>query len=403
MNLNLTSATRIGLNILGLLGITVALYLGKSIWIPLIIAALLAVILFPVVSWLNSKMRLSWMMAIFVALGVIIALNLSIFIGMASIIPRILQNVPGPNDLEMQKEVYRKVHDKLELFSPVSIEDVIPRSAENSNVFRYFQELLRGQYITDQLIELGKGGAGWLWQSILIFFILMFLMMEGRMLATRIKEIFGDSTVTQGHVTETLADIGHAIRSYLVWRTIINLGLAVTVGIVYQIAGLQFPWTWAMLTGIASYVPYLGTILAGAPPFIDAFFMASQNSPWIAMGLLMFFIALTTFEGYVLVPVVMGRSMDLNATTVLLSCLFWELMWGIPGLFLAMPLMAAIKSVCMHVPGWEGWGNLMSTEEGVELAKEEAREREIQHQQPVTDATVIMDLPDLIDQPSNKP
>ncbi len=60
----------------------------------------------------------------------------------------------------------------------------------------------------------------------------------------------------------------------------------------------------------------------------------------------------------------MGRSMELNATTVMLACLFWELVWGPSGLFLAMPLMAALKTVCTHVPDWQPWANLMSTRDG---------------------------------------
>ena len=68
-------------------------------------------------------------------------------------------------------------------------------------------------------------------------------------------------------------------------------------------------------------------------------------------------------EGYFVVPVVMGRSMELNATTVMLACLFWQLVWGVPGLFLAMPLMAAVRTICMHVPDWHPWANLMGTRE----------------------------------------
>src|SRR5262249_45173219 len=86
-------------------------------------------------------------------------------------------------------------------------------------------------------------------------------------------------------------------------------------------------------------------------------------SPWAALGVVVIFTLLVTLEGYLIVPVVMGRHMDLNATTVLLACLFWDLVWGTPGLFLAMPLMAAIKSICDHVPGWKPWANLMSAGE----------------------------------------
>src|SRR5262249_18102950 len=76
-----------------------------------------------------------------------------------------------------------------------------------------------------------------------------------------------------------------------------------------------------------------------------------------------------TVEGYVLVPVVMGRNMELNATTVMLACLFWELVWGLPGLFLAMPVMAAIKAICAHVPGWRPWANLMSSNDAAPADK----------------------------------
>jgi predicted PurR-regulated permease PerM len=97
------------------------------------------------------------------------------------------------------------------------------------------------------------------------------------------------------------------------------------------------------------------------PPVLDAF--VSLDSPWGAVGVFAFYLVVINVEGYLIVPVVMGRPMQLNATTVLLACLFWDLVWGTPGLFLAMPLMAALKAICTHVPDWQPWANLMSTQE----------------------------------------
>ena len=66
----------------------------------------------------------------------------------------------------------------------------------------------------------------------------------------------------------------------------------------------------------------------------------------------------------------MGRHINLNATTVMLACLFWDLVWGVPGLFLATPpAMAAVKSICDHVPGWKPWANLMSADENDAVSK----------------------------------
>src|SRR5439155_22890677 len=127
-------------------------------------------------------------------------------------------------------------------------------------------------------------------------------------------------------------------------------------------------------------------IVAGIPPILDAFV---HVSPWTALGVLAFFTALVTVEGYLIVPLVMGRSMDLNARTVMLACLFWDLVWGVPGLFLAMPLMAAVKSICEHVPGWKPWANLMSADEA-----EQAGPPEPEILEPREYAPPLLDGPD---------
>lgn len=111
------------------------------------------------------------------------------------------------------------------------------------------------------------------------------------------------------------------------------------------------------MTGVLCYIPYIGPIIAAGPPLLDAII---NTSGWVVLAVLVFYTAIIIFEGYVIVPLLMGRHMDLNATTVMLACLFWELVWGVPGLFLAMPLMGAIKAICEHVPGWQPWANLLS-------------------------------------------
>ena len=65
-------------------------------------------------------------------------------------------------------------------------------------------------------------------------------------------------------------------------------------------------------------------------------------------------------EGYVVTPYVMGRSLDLNGTTVLIACLFWGFLWGLVGLILAMPITVTMKLVFQHVPELHRWAELMS-------------------------------------------
>ena len=214
---------------------------------------------------------------------------------------------------------------------------------------------------SDMLKNVLAYGGNWLIEGALIMFMLLFLLLEGRLLSQRVVEIFGPTGEAQGKAVKVLEGMAEQVRVYLVWRTVVNFGLGLVLGLVYWLIGLKFPWQWALLTAFLCYIPYLGQIVAGIPPFIDALIYAP--SPWLSLAVLAVYVFIMVIEGYVIVPVVMGRSMQLNAITVLLACSFWFLVWGTPGLFLAMPLMAAIKAICANVPGWEVWANLMSTVE----------------------------------------
>jgi AI-2 transport protein TqsA len=382
MNFNISAATRWGLNLLIILAMIGALYLGRSIFIPTIIALLFAAMLWPGVAYLTEKGvpvpffawragfpwlkpiiyrgKVRWTFASFFLVGLLLTLALGVTLAFGLAIPKMVDSLL--NDDASTQKVYTRFRLRLEEVGLPLDQLYFPADAKESKLVQNIRIALdpeKSTLIRDTLLNVGSYGSSWLVQWILILFLLLFFLLEGRMLSRRVVEIFGPSPAIQSKVVDTLKDMATQIRVYLVWRTIINFAMALFLGMVYQILGLSQPWTWALFTAILWYVPYLGPILAGAPPVVDAFI--SCNSPWIAVGIVVFYVLVVTLEGYLVVPVVMGRSMELNATTVMLACLFWELVWGTSGLFLAMPLMAAIKTICAHVPDWQPWANLMST------------------------------------------
>ncbi len=360
VNLNLGNATRIGLNLLALLGVVIALRLGESVFVPLVIALLLAALVWPAVYGLNRYLRFSWPFSCFLVVGGLVVLNVLVTLGFGMAVTRMLQNIPDLRYSDERTKAYNIVRQRLERVMTLD-EEYFPTDAKKSKVFGYIEQTLQeGSYVAGLLWSVTKSTNSWVWQWVLVLFILLFLMLEGQMLSRRVVEIFGPGLEVQARAVEGLSDIATSVRTYLVWRTIVNFSVGLAVGAVYHwVFQLSQPWTWALLTAVACYVPYLGPIVAGVPPLLDAFV---TTEPLYALAVLVFYIAVITVEGYVLVPVVMGRTMELNATTVMLACLFWELVWGLPGLFLAMPLMAALKTVFFHVPGGRPWANLMSTE-----------------------------------------
>ncbi|HWY85897.1 MAG TPA: AI-2E family transporter [Gemmataceae bacterium] len=350
--------TRLGINIVLLLAGVVALRLGQSVIIPLIIAMLLAAVLGPAASWLHRVLRFSWPMACLTVICGLVLVNLLLILVFTVAATRMVQQLPSGNQEIFQ--FYEKFRANLEQAWPWPLDhELFPVNPENIDQIRAYQ------YVTEAgrkfLPILAEYGSSWLWQWIIILFTLLFLLLEGRMLTRRVVEIFGPSAEIRAKAGEVLGDIARSVRTYLVWRTIINFGLAVVVGVVYQFAGLRQAWTWAILLAILNYIPYLGPILAGIPPFMDAFLF---TDPVHTLVIVILYSVIIILEGYLIVPLLIGRSMELNATTVMVACLFWELVWGMVGLFLAMPIMAGVKAICMHVPGWRPWANLMGIDHG---------------------------------------
>ena len=358
IHLPFNAATRLGINVVVMLAGVVALRLGHSVFIPTIIALLMAAVLGPAANWLHRVLKIRWTLACLAVITGLILVNIGLMIIFTLAVTRIVQQVPT-TDLEIRK-FYGDFRDKLENFWPYPLdEELFPKNPTSLSQIRAYQYLTEA--VPKAVPIIADYGSSWLWQWILILFILLFLLLEGRMLTRRVVEIFGPSDEIKAKTLAVLEDMAKSVRTYLVWRTIINFGLAIVVGLVYQFAGLKQAWTWAILLAILNYIPYLGPLIAGVPPFIDALLSTTAMGAFIIMVIYWTVIIL---EGYLIVPLLMGRSMDLNATTVMLACLFWELVWGMMGLFLAMPIMAGVKAICFHVPGWRPWANLMSAEEG---------------------------------------
>ena len=382
INMNLSTATRWGLNAAILLSIVLALYLGKSIFIPTIIALLLAAMLWPLATWMNqagvpapwfharggfpwlrpylARVRFRWAIACLTVVLFLVAMVLLVGAAFGVGLGRIVVDLGSK---KTQEDVYKDFRTKLQkIIGPIREDDeYFNGDPERSKVM----ESIRGFFSFDSqpfrnaVGQLAFWGGNFLWQSILIMFILLFLLLEGRMLSRRVVEIFGPTPAVQGKAVAALKDMSYQVRNYIVWKTIINFALAGGLGLIYYLAGLKLAWTWALLSAILWYIPYIGAIAAAIPPALDAF--VSLPSPWVAVFILCLYTVCLILTGYLVVPLVMGRNMELNATTVMVGCLFWELVWGAPGLFLAMPLMAAVKAVCSHVPDWKPWANLMSS------------------------------------------
>ena len=121
---------------------------------------------------------------------------------------------------------------------------------------------------------------------------------------------------------------------------------------------VHFAFILGLVAALTNFVPYIGQMIGGALPTLMV--LGQNGSIGDALIVAAMYLAVLGVEEYVITPLVMGRSLDLNGTTVLIACLFWGYLWGLIGLVLAMPITVSLKVVFQAVPELNRWAELMS-------------------------------------------
>jgi predicted PurR-regulated permease PerM len=155
-----------------------------------------------------------------------------------------------------------------------------------------------------------------------------------------------------------LNDIESHISRYLFTVTVINVCLGLAVGTTVGILGLRNPVMWGALVTALNFVPYLGALTGIVCMTIGA--VLSFESFSYALIFPAVYLFFGTLEGNFITPWVMGRSLTLNPVLILLSIAFWGWMWGIPGIILAVPILAAFKIFCSHIEQMAPLGEFLS-------------------------------------------
>lgn len=143
--------------------------------------------------------------------------------------------------------------------------------------------------------------------------------------------------------TGIMADIERTFREYLVEMTIISTLTATLVGCVLWMLGLPMAWLFAFLVFILTYIPNVGGIISTLLPIPIAF--AAFENPWMIVAVVAIPAAIHAVIGNLVAPRLMAHGLELHPVTILLSLAFWGLLWGIVGMFLAVPIMAMLRIV----------------------------------------------------------
>ncbi len=192
----------------------------------------------------------------------------------------------------------------------------------------------------------------------LVTVYLVFLFVGSRRLPDKIRRAFpGDRGARLLSIGVGITD---SMERFMAVKTIIGLGMAVSAAVIMLAFGLDHWLLWSFLFFAANYITYIGSLAALVPPILLAFVDLAGPVPAAALAALLIVNRLVWID---FVEVRMsGRQLNLDPTLMFLWLSYWGWVWGVLGLLLAYPMLAAVKIVLEHVRGSEGWATLLSEE-----------------------------------------
>ena len=180
--------------------------------------------------------------------------------------------------------------------------------------------------------------------SLTVSFFLIFIIFEANFLPGRIERAWPGGV--SGRVQDMQIQIQESINTYVVVKTGVGLGTAGITAIILFIFGIDLWFTWALLTFILNYVPYIGSLMATIPPLILGFVTLSPVG-WFIMLILL--VSNQQLWGSIIETKWAGRALDISPVLLLLTTAYSYWVWGILGMVLVVPFTVIFKIVLENI------------------------------------------------------
>lgn len=192
---------------------------------------------------------------------------------------------------------------------------------------------------------------------VLVFVYLVFLFVGGRKLPGRIRRAFpGDESRRLLLIGEGISE---SMENFMAVKTVVGFGMGASAGLIMFLFGLDHWLLWSFLFFASNYITYIGSAVTVVPPIVLAFFAFTSPVAATALAVALVLNRLLWID-WIEVRLA-GRELNLDPTLMFLWLAYWGWVWGVVGLVLAFPMMAALKIALQHM-GTGRWAELLAAE-----------------------------------------
>ncbi len=296
----------------------VALSYTRSMMIPFVFALFLSYFVAPAVGFLKREVRFPHWLAVMTSMSIVLLLCTLFFLVLQGSVYRMIESFS-----QYEERVAQVTRDLVNFAARFDVK------LDQASVVARLRELPVFTYI--------QSAAGLTLAFVADFLLVMVFL------------VFLVSGRQTGDPKEGLAgEIDRKIRSYILTKILSNVFGALAVYIVYLALGLDLSLMFAMLCFLLGFIPTLGSVIATLLPLPIAYLQYEESWPiWVVI---LGPVLIQTVLGNFVEPKFIGRGLDLHPVTILLSLMFWGIIWGIAGMFLAVPIMAVLKILLERHP-----------------------------------------------------
>ncbi len=365
------SVRNLALTVIASLAAVVMLQYAQAVLIPIVIGVLIAYALSPVVSGL-AWMRMPRAVGAAVAVVLLVsALGISTY-SLSDEVMSIVRDVPQAAQRVRQRisAHRREKGGALEQVQRAATE--IDKAAAEASTPRGGAQRSSGvrpdgvQKV--EIVEPSFSATEYLWaggaslinvtgQFTMILFLVYFLLVTGDLYKRKLVKIAGPR-LSQKRITLQILDaINLQIESFIRVQIFTSFVVAVATALALWWLGVDEYIVWGLLAGVFNSIPYLGPIIVTGGLGVVAFMQFDDIARTVYV--LLITLAITSLEGFLLTPALLGRAAQMNPVAIFVGLLFWSWIWGVWGTVLAVPMLMMLKAVCDHVEDLQPIGELL--------------------------------------------
>ncbi|MEO6167846.1 MAG: AI-2E family transporter [Chitinophagales bacterium] len=323
------------------------LYFGKSLFVPLAIGGLLAMLFMPVGKWLENKG---------ISRGPASALCLLMFLIIIGTVVGLLswQISTIVKDLSQIKENLTQMITDVRDY----LDEQVGISRAKQDEMMDEQTSASGGGISSMVTSVIGSVAVFAGNAILtLVYMLLLLYFRSRFFNFILKMV---PAAQQGKTKKIVAQSSEVVQQYLSGLAIMIGVLWVMYGIGFTIVGVKSALFFAILCGVLEIIPYIGNITGCSLAALMA--LSQGGGSGMVLGVFATYAIVQFIQSNIIAPMILGSEVNINPLFIIIILIVGQLVWGLPGMIIAIPLLGISKIIFDNVSSLHPYGYLIGNE-----------------------------------------